>query len=61
MATQLPGAVMPISQPVKREKARAVTEDETKYSVFIAMRQARANQRLFGVREKKRREAEEDK
>merc|ERR1711976_984199 len=57
MATQLTGEVMPIVQLQKREKARKITDDEKKYSAFTAMRQARANARLFGIREKKAREA----
>ena len=61
MATQLTGDVMPIVQLQKREKARKITDDEKKYSAFTAMRQARANARLFGIREKKAREAEEEK
>ncbi|PIK59039.1 Ribosomal protein L13 [Apostichopus japonicus] len=53
MATQLEGKVMPIKQIYKPEKARAVTEEEKKTSVFNDMRMARANARLFGIRKKK--------
>merc|ERR1712042_46609 len=53
MATQLSGPVMPIKQTVRREKARAITDEERKTSVFQSMRMARANQRLFGIRAKK--------
>ena len=59
MATQLGGAPLPISQVYRGEKARPVTDEERKYSVFTALRQARANKRLFGIREKKAREAAE--
>ncbi|KAK7114886.1 large ribosomal subunit protein eL13-like [Littorina saxatilis] len=62
MATQLTRAsIMPISDPIRREKARAITTDEKKFKAFIVLRQARINKKLFGKREKKRREAEEDK
>ena len=53
---------MPIRQVRPVAQARAVTEDEKKYSVFEAMRQARADKRLLGVREKRaRQKAEEEK
>ncbi|CAI8034711.1 60S ribosomal protein L13 [Geodia barretti] len=62
MAVQLRGPVMPIRQVRPVAQARAVTEDEKKYSVFEAMRQARADKRLLGVREKRaRQKAEEEK
>merc|ERR1712227_415828 len=60
VATQLVGEVMPIRQPSKREKARPVTAEERKYSAFTALRQARAHKRLWGLREKKAREAAEE-
>lgn len=59
MATQLKKVVMPVQQPVQREKARVITEEEKKFNAFIVLRQARANKRLFGRREKKKREAED--
>ncbi len=43
-----------------REKARAVTDEERKHSVFVELRKGRANQRLKGYREKKAREAAEE-
>lgn len=62
MAVQMKGPVLPIKQPVPQAKARVVTDEERKYSVFEAMRQARADQRLVGVREKRARQrAEEEK
>ena len=51
--------VMPIPRKFRREKARVPTEDERKHNTFVVLRQARVNVRLFGLREKKRREAEE--
>ena len=62
MARQLQGPVLPIRQPVERSRARPITDDEKKYSVFEAMRQARADKRLVGVREKRvKQKAEETK
>lgn len=54
------GRVMPIRQPVTRLDARAITEDEKKYSVYEAMRVARADAKLIGVREKRAKQKEED-
>jgi len=62
MATQMKGPILPIKPPVPQAKARVITEEERKYSVFEAMRQARADKRLVGVREKRaRQKAEEEK
>ena len=62
MAVQLRGTVMPIRQPPPTAQARPITEDEKKYSVFEALRQARADKKLVGVREKRaRQKAEEEK
>lgn len=41
-------------------KARAITDEERKISVFRSMRVARANARLVGIRAKRAREAEAD-
>ena len=60
LATQLRGMVMPIRQPIVKEKARPVGEDEKKFRVFVHLRKARANKRLKGYREKKAKEASED-
>ena len=51
---------MPIRQPTLRLRAREVTEDEKKYSVFEAMRVARADAKLIGVREKRAKQKEEE-
>jgi large subunit ribosomal protein L13e len=57
LATQLKGrTVLPIHVLPKREKARAITEAEKKYSAFNALRQARAHKRLAGSRAKKAKE-----
>ena len=60
LATQLKGPVMPIRQVHKREKARAITAQEKKFSAFTTLRQARADKRLKGYREKKAKEAAEE-
>jgi len=57
LATQMKGKrVMPIVDLPKREKARAITEEERKFSAFVALRQARAHRRLAGARAKKAKE-----
>jgi len=61
MATQLTGPLMPVVTVPQKEKARAITDAERKYSAFVALRQARAHARLAGRRAKKAREAEEAK
>ncbi|XP_052815471.1 60S ribosomal protein L13-like [Mya arenaria] len=61
MAVQLSGPVMPIRTVVRREKAVAVTDDMKRFDPYFSLRQARANKRLQGYREKKAREkANED-
>ena len=59
LATQLTGHIMPIQQTKPVSKARAITEDEKKISVFRAMRVARANARLVGIRQKRLKEKAE--
>ena len=51
---------MPIRQPVTRVDARAITEDEKKFSVYEAMRVVRADAKLIGVREKRAKQKEEE-
>ncbi|KAK6294569.1 hypothetical protein J4Q44_G00353990 [Coregonus suidteri] len=58
MATQLSGAVMPIKNVHKKEKARVISEDEKNFKAFASLRMARANARLFGIRAKRAKEAE---
>lgn len=60
MATQLKTKVMPIRQEPKRLKIRAITEDEKKFSAYAALRKARADVRLVGIRAKKAKEAAEN-
>ena len=58
--TQLQGTIMPIQDVYRPEKARPITDEEKKFSAFNTLRQARAYARLFGIRAKKAREAEEE-
>lgn len=60
MATQLKGKVLPIRQSYSQVKARAVTDDEKKYSVFGAMRVARSDAKLVGIRAKKAKQKADD-
>jgi len=60
VAAQLQGPVLPITVVKAETKARMITEEEKKLSVFTTMRIARANHRLIGVREKRAKEAAAD-
>ncbi|XP_060074199.1 large ribosomal subunit protein eL13-like [Ylistrum balloti] len=61
MAKQLSSSViMPVRRVAKSEKARAITAEEKKHSVFTALRKARANQKLKGFREKKAKQKAEE-
>lgn len=60
LATQLRGVVLPVKQVVRREKARAVTEEEKKFKVYCHLRRLRADKRLKGIRDKKAREVAEE-
>ena len=50
--------MLPIIQSKPVNKARKITDEEKKLSVFTTMRMARANARLIGVRAKRAKEAE---
>eukprot|EP00164_Ancoracysta_twista_P000327 GFYU01000453.1.p1 GENE.GFYU01000453.1~~GFYU01000453.1.p1 ORF type:complete len:207 (-),score=82.25 GFYU01000453.1:90-710(-) len=52
-ATQLVGDIIPVRPRTVREKARKITADEKKQSVFYNLRTARANARLAGIRKKR--------
>lgn len=58
-AVQLQGQVMPIQQPSTQIKARPITDEEKKFSVFKHMRMERSNARLIGIREKRAKEKAE--
>ncbi len=57
LATQMRGTLLPVRQRVRREKARAVTEEERQFGVYRHVRRLRADKRQRGVREKKAKEA----
>jgi len=58
LATQMRGTVMPdLRVRPRREKARAITEEERKFDAYRHVRRARADKRQRGVREKKARDA----
>lgn len=59
-AQQLLGTVMPLRPAVKRQRAMELTDDLKKFKAFNTIRQARAVARLWGIREKKAKEAEAD-
>ncbi|ELK01980.1 60S ribosomal protein L13 [Pteropus alecto] len=51
---------MPIQNVYKKEKARVITEEEKNFRAFASLRVARANAQLFGIQEKRAKEAEQD-
>jgi len=52
--------VVPMRISKKSEKPRAITDKEKKTKVFTVLRQARAKAKLFGLRQKKAKEAAAD-
>lgn len=61
LASQLRGkSIIPVKQPIRREKARAITDEEKKFKVFCHLRRVRADKRMKGARDKKAREAAEE-
>jgi len=60
VAAQLKGPLMPVRQPSKKEKARVPTEEEKKFQAFQALRKARTDARLVGIRAKRAKEAAEN-
>lgn len=60
-ATQLTGAVMPVtSMEAKRPRAMALDDDLKNFKAFQTIRQARAVARLWGIRAKRAKDAEAD-
>ena len=60
MATQNTSTdVLAITQPKVVAKARAITEQEKKFSAFSMLRKVTADKNLWGVREKKAKEKAE--
>ncbi|XP_028392545.1 60S ribosomal protein L13-like [Dendronephthya gigantea] len=60
MFNQLQGPILRIQSMTLPIKARQVTDEERKISVFKSMRMARANKRLLGIREKRAKEKAEE-
>ncbi len=59
LATQLKSQVLPITQSTRRSKARKITDDERKFGSFNMLRKVRADNNLWGKREKKAKEKAE--
>lgn len=57
---QLQGPIMPIQRSHLPIKARKITDEERKFSVFKHMRKERRNARMVGIRAKKAREKAEE-
>lgn len=60
MAQQITGEVMRITRPVHKEKARAITPADRKFSPYAVLRTAKTTARLAGIRAKRAKEAAED-
>jgi large subunit ribosomal protein L13e len=59
-ATQLTGALFPVTQVWAKEKARKITEEEKNSSAYEQHRKARSVARLHGIREARRKAKEEE-
>lgn len=59
LATQLKTEVLPIRQSSRRVKARKITDEDRKFNAFTTLRTVRADNNLWGVREKKAKEKAE--
>lgn len=60
MAKQLKGEILPIKAKVPKLKSRVISDEERKFSAFQALRMARADARLIGVREKRAKQKAEE-
>ncbi|CAB0038465.1 unnamed protein product [Trichogramma brassicae] len=62
VTTQLKGKVMPegVKAPSAKAMARVITEDEKKFNAYVALRVARADARLVGIRAKRVKDASEN-
>nr|ABM55560.1 putative ribosomal protein L13 [Maconellicoccus hirsutus] len=60
VASQLKGEVLPIKQGKQLVKPRAITAGEKRFNAFSVVKQARVDAKLFGIREKKAKEAAEN-
>ncbi len=59
LATQLKTEVLPIRQSSRRVKSRKITDEDRKFNAFTTLRTVRADNNLWGVREKKAKEKAE--
>jgi large subunit ribosomal protein L13e len=60
LATQLKTDVLPIKQvKARRDKARKIDDKERKFSSFAMLRKVRADNNMWGIREKKAKEKAE--
>jgi large subunit ribosomal protein L13e len=59
MATQLKTEVLPIRQSRRVPKARKITPEEVKFGAFAMLRKVRADNNMWGIREKKAKEKAE--
>ena len=60
MAKQLKGELLPIKKQWPKLKARVISDEERKFSAFSALRVARADARLIGIREKRAKQKAEE-
>jgi len=59
-AVQIPVPLMPIKASSTKVKAKSVSDEDKKFSAFAAIRKARADERLVGIRAKRMKEAAEN-
>lgn len=59
LATQLKKEVLPIKNFTRKVKARAISDAERKFSSFSMLRKVRADNNMWGIREKKAKEKAE--
>lgn len=60
-AQQVSGAVLPITNPEPATETAAITDDMRKFRAYAAVRLARGDARMVGIRAKRAAEAEEEK
>lgn len=61
LASQVKGKILPVRhQAQSKTKSKVVTEEDKKHSCFIALRKARADARLVGIRAKRAKDAAEN-
>ncbi len=59
LATQLTTEVLPVRNTVRKQKARAITEEERKFGAYAMLRKVKADAAMWGTREKKAKEKAE--